>query len=112
MPSDSCANRRVLVLLCTYNEINNLPLAVERLQAALPQASILVVDDASPDGTGRWVQQRQALEPRLHLLTRAGKSGLGTALRDGLRWCLERDYDYLINLDADLSHDPSTAPCC
>jgi dolichol-phosphate mannosyltransferase len=98
---------RVLILLCTYNEALNMPNMVTQLQAALPQADILVVDDNSPDGTGAWVQQAAAADSRLHLLARQGKLGLGSATRDGMRWCLGRNYDYLINLDADLSHRPA-----
>ncbi len=104
------ASERVLVVVCTYNEIGNMPLLFERLDAVLPQADRLVVDDNSPDGTGEWVQQRMQSDACTHLLARSGKLGLGTALRDAMAWCLARDYDFLINLDADLSHDPASAP--
>lgn len=99
----------VLVVLCTYNEAQNLPLVVEQLHQELPEAEVLVVDDNSPDGTGRWVQEAMQLDPKLHLLQRPGKQGLGTALRSGIEWCLERNYDYLLNLDADLSHPTKKA---
>ncbi|MBX3421560.1 MAG: glycosyltransferase [Pirellulaceae bacterium] len=101
---------RVLVLLCTYDEIANLPMMVSQLHQALPQADILVVDDNSPDGTGRWVQQQMATDRQLFLLSRSGKLGLGSATRVGIQWGLEHEYDYLINLDADQSHRPSDAP--
>jgi dolichol-phosphate mannosyltransferase len=101
---------RVLVLLCTYNERGNLPEVLKQLWSVLPQADVLVVDDNSPDGTGEWVAARAASEPRLHLLARSGKLGLGSALRDGIAWCLTRQYDYLLNFDADRSHDPRVAP--
>lgn len=106
----------MLILLCTYNEAQNVPKMVEALLAELPSANILVVDDNSPDGTGQWVARRATEEARLNLLSRSGKLGLGSATRQGMQWCLERDYDYLINLDADLSHRPSDVPrllqCC
>jgi dolichol-phosphate mannosyltransferase len=98
---------RVLILLCTYNECLNMQNMVTQLHTALPQADILVVDDNSPDGTGAWVQQAAATDSRMHLLARQGKFGLGSATRDGLRWCLDRNYEFLINLDADLSHRPA-----
>jgi dolichol-phosphate mannosyltransferase len=110
MQSNGMDEVRVLVLLCTYNEAQNLPLAVEGINAALPRADVLVVDDASPDGTGRWVEKQTQLNSHLYLLSRSGKLGLGTALQAGIRWCLDREYDYLINLDADLSHSPAAAP--
>lgn len=98
---------KVLVLLCTYNERSNLPEVVQSTWQVLPQADVLVVDDNSPDGTGDWVKANESHWPQLHLLQRPGKLGLGSALRDGMAWCLEREFDFLINLDADLSHDPS-----
>lgn len=105
--SDRGSASRVLVLLCTYNEAQTLPEVVAGVAAALPQADVLVVDDASPDGTGQWVQDAMTQNQQLHLLQRPGKLGLGTALRDGIQWCLDRSYEYLINLDADLSHAPA-----
>ena len=104
---------RALVVLCTYNEMANLPRAVETLRRVAPACDILVVDDNSPDGTGKWAQvesQKPSQAGRLHLLARAKKLGLGSALRDAIRWCLERDYEYFVNLDADLSHDPTNVP--
>lgn len=107
---------RVLILLCTYNESQNMPKIVQALQSELPSADLLVVDDNSPDGTGNWVSQQAALDSRLHLLARPGKQGLGSATRQGMQWCLQRDYQFLINMDADLSHRPSDVPrllhCC
>ena len=101
---------KVLVMLCTYNERGNLPDMLNLLKEQLPEADVLVVDDNSPDGTADYVKQFQELNPQVHLMQRAGKLGLGTAVRDGMRWCLERDYDYLINLDADHSHNPASTP--
>ncbi len=100
---------RVLVLLCTYNELQNLPQVLESLWHTLPEADVLVMDDNSPDGTGQWAQDFATREPRLHVVVRAGKLGLGSAVRDGIAWCLQRDYDYLMNFDADQSHDPRVA---
>ena len=105
---------RTLVLLCTYNEAANLPRVFELLGQHLPTAEILVVDDNSPDGTAQVVDDLRAASsdrgPMVHLLRREGKLGLGTAIRDGLLWCLERDYDFVICMDADLSHNPTAAP--
>lgn len=100
----------VLILLCTYNEVENLPEMVRELHQEIPLADILVVDDASPDGTGLWVAEAQKTDPKLFLYQRPGKLGLGTATRDGMSWCLERGYDYLIQMDSDFSHRPTDAP--
>lgn len=102
--------QRVLILLCTFNEINNLPELIGQLRKELPQADILVVDDASPDGTGEWVAKQRTSDSGLFLMERSGKLGLGTATRDGIGWCLAREYDYLIQMDADLSHRPMDVP--
>ncbi len=99
----------VLVLLCTYNEIGNLPKVVNLLTKQMPDADILVVDDNSPDGTGRWAAENAQQNSKLSVLCRAGKLGLGSATRDGIAWALARNYQYLINFDADLSHDPRDA---
>ena len=107
---------RVLVVLCTYNEVENLPKLFAQIDQHLPRAHRLVVDDNSPDGTSDWVLQRRNDElestgaSQTNLLKRAGKLGLGTALRDGIRWCLDRDFEFLVNLDADISHQPAAAP--
>jgi dolichol-phosphate mannosyltransferase len=101
---------RALIVLCTYNEIANLPQAVAILQHVAPECDVLVVDDNSPDGTGKWAAAQASVSERLHVLGRSGKLGLGSALRDAIRWCLERDYEFMINLDADLSHDPAKVP--
>ena len=151
IPSATLAAPRVAVLLCTYNEVENLPELMAQLSQHLPQADVLVVDDSSPDGTSNWVRAQpnyrgldevrpdatsdsrstlrveyrvldklQAGVPsqqrvgdqagELYLLQRSGKHGLGTATRAGMQWCLERGYDYVIQLDADLSHPPEIAP--
>lgn len=130
---------RTIVLLCTYNEVENMPELFEQLGRYLPRADILVVDDSSPDGTAAWVREQsnyreqataegqggnasrcadmelqseaaEVVEPAIYLIQRGGKQGLGTATREGLQWCLDRSYDFIINLDADLSHPPQYAP--
>jgi dolichol-phosphate mannosyltransferase len=73
----------------------------------LPGADLLVIDDNSPDGTGKWCDERAAVESRLHCLHRAGKLGLGSATIAGMNWALERSYDVVATMDADWSHDPS-----
>lgn len=103
-------SRRALIVLCTYNEITNLPQAIEILQQVAADCDVLVVDDNSPDGTGKWAANAASASKQIHVLARSGKLGLGSALRDAIRWCLERDYEYLVNLDADLSHDPAKVP--
>jgi dolichol-phosphate mannosyltransferase len=97
---------RVLVILATYNEIENLPGLVDAIEHALPGADILVIDDNSPDGTGRWCDERAANDMRLHCLHRKGKEGLGSATISGLTWAIEREYEVVITMDADWSHDP------
>lgn len=97
------------MLLCTYNERHNLPEVLAAIWETLSGADVLVVDDNSPDGTGAWALAQQAREPRLHVIVRAGKLGLGSALRDGMWWCIDQGYDYLLNFDADQSHDPRIA---
>ncbi len=109
-PASRTVLGRVLVLMCTYNEADNIELMIDGIRQALPRADILVVDDSSPDGTAEWVQRRAAADPGIHLLVRQEKTGLGDATRCGLLWALERDYEFIINLDADLSHDPNAAP--
>ena len=90
--------------------MDNLPRAIEILWRVAPQCDVLVVDDNSPDGTGKWAATEALSSERIRLLGRSGKLGLGSALRDAIRWCLERDYEYMVNLDADLSHDPAKVP--
>jgi dolichol-phosphate mannosyltransferase len=98
--------RRVLVIIPTYNERENLPLIVKRLRAAVPAAHVLVVDDASPDGTGDLADQHAANDPSVQVLHRPAKAGLGAAYLDGFRWGIEQGYDVLVEMDADGSHRP------
>ncbi len=97
---------RVLVVTPTYNERASLPKTLTRLLSANPHVHALVVDDASPDGTGELAQAIADDDERVHVLHRPGKQGLGSAYRAGFRWALERDYDVLVEMDADGSHAP------
>ena len=101
---------RVLVLLPTYNELENLPLIMERIRAAVPDADVLVLDDNSPDGNGELADEMAADDPRIQVLHRTGKEGLGKAYLAGFAWGLERGYDALIEIDADGSHPPEVLP--
>jgi dolichol-phosphate mannosyltransferase len=101
---------RALVIVPTYNEAENVASVVEATFKALPDAGMLIVDDGSPDGTAERVEELQARWPELHLLRRSAKSGLGSAYRAGFGWGLERAYDVMIEMDADLSHDPGALP--
>ncbi len=97
---------RALVVVPTYNEAMNLPLIVPQILAQDSRLDVLVVDDNSPDGTGTLADQMAAAEPRVQVLHRPGKGGLGKAYLAGFRWALERDYELVIEMDADFSHDP------
>ncbi|MGL4514049.1 MAG: polyprenol monophosphomannose synthase [Lacipirellulaceae bacterium] len=105
---------RTLVALATYNEIENLPSLVDAVLDALPGCDVLVVDDNSPDGTGRWADEKAAAEPRVRVLHRAGKLGLGSATVEAMRVALgepsEPGYDAFCTLDADWSHPPALLP--
>ena len=102
---------RNLVLIPTYNERENVSAMVDKVFSLPVEFDILVIDDGSPDGTADIVRERQKDYPdRLHLLCRQGKLGLGTAYLAGFRWGLERDYDYIIEMDCDFSHNPDDLP--
>jgi len=103
-------SNQTLVTVATYNEVDNLPRLVDEVLRILPESDILVVDDNSPDGTGQWCNQRAAAEPRLHCLHRPGKLGLGTAMVAAMRYGIEHQYRYILNMDADFSHHPSYLP--
>ncbi len=105
------SNPRSLVVIPTYNEIENIFLIVPAVLDQVEGFDLLIVDDGSPDGTGDAVRSMQAkYEGRLHILSRAGKLGLGTAYLDGFRWGLARNYDFLFEMDADFSHNPKDLP--
>jgi dolichol-phosphate mannosyltransferase len=101
---------RVLVVIPTYNEIENIDEVLRRTRRALPEATVLVVDDNSPDGTGDRVVALQRSIGDLEVLRREGKQGLGAAYRAGFRAGLAQGYDVFIEMDADLSHDPAALP--
>ena len=101
---------RLLVLIPTYNERENLPRIVPLVLEQHESIEILVIDDASPDGTGRLADELAAAEPRVHVLHRAGKLGLGPAYLAGFKWGLARGYPLLCEMDADLSHSPDMLP--
>lgn len=100
----------VLVVIPTFNEHDNLSPIVHRLQAAVPAAHVLVVDDASPDGTGALAEEWAACDEHVHVLHRTEKAGLGAAYVAGFDWARERDYDILVEMDADGSHAPEDLP--
>lgn len=100
----------VLVVLPTYNEAGNIVEVLRRIRAAAPDVDMLVVDDASPDGTADLAAALGAELGRIDVLRRAGKAGLGSAYREGFRVGLTRGYDVLVEMDSDLSHDPASLP--
>jgi dolichol-phosphate mannosyltransferase len=101
---------KTLVSVATYNEIEHLPPLVEAVWQVAPQTDILVIDDNSPDGTGRWCDEHAANEPRLKCIHRAGKLGLGTATIAAMQYAINHGYELLLNMDADFSHHPQYIP--
>ncbi len=101
---------RPLVIIPTYNEIENLSRVLDAVLAELPSAHVLVVDDGSPDGTGALADARAAADGRIHVLHRTAKEGLGRAYIAGFGWGLARDYTHLFEMDADFSHPPDRLP--
>ncbi len=99
-------DKRGLVILPTYNEVESLANIVGAVLAQDERLSVLVVDDASPDGTGALAESLTERDPRVHVLHREGKLGLGSAYIAGFRWALERDFGWIFEMDADGSHDP------
>ena len=110
MMSTQMVGERVLVIVPTYNESESIELVIERLFAASDTVDLLVVDDGSPDGTAEIVRQQSLGSPRIHLMERTSKDGLGRAYVAGFGWALQRDYDAVVEMDADLSHDPADVP--
>ena len=97
---------RIVVLIPTYNERENLSLIVSRLRGAVPEADVLVLDDSSPDGTGALADQLAVDDAQVHVLHRKSKEGLGAAYLAGFAWALDKGYDVLVEMDADGSHQP------
>jgi dolichol-phosphate mannosyltransferase len=100
----------VLVVLPTYNELDNIDRVLRRIRVALPAASVLVVDDGSPDGTADAAEVLGKELGNIDVLRRTAKSGLGSAYREGFRWGLDRGFDACVEMDADLSHEPEALP--
>lgn len=101
---------KALVVVPTYNERENIREVIERLFDACPDCDLLVVDDSSPDGTESLIRELAARRPQIQVVSRSGKQGLGTAYIAGFRWGIERGYDAIVAMDADLSHDPAAVP--
>ena len=109
-PPAAAGGARILVSFATYNEAENLPGLIAEVRAYVPDAHILVVDDNSPDGTGRLADALAAADPRVHVLHRPRKLGLGTATLAAMRYAIDHGYDLLQNMDADFSHPPRFLP--
>ena len=108
--TDEAPRGGLLITLCTYNEIENLPKLIPEIHEHAPDAHVLVVDDSSPDGTGELADEMAAKDERIHAIHRQGKLGLGTAIVAGFRYGIQHGYDQLINMDADFSHHPRYLP--
>ncbi|MFZ5862020.1 MAG: polyprenol monophosphomannose synthase [Nitrospirota bacterium] len=103
-------NPRTVVIVPTYNERENIEPVVTAALAALPDGDVLIVDDASPDGTGALADALADRSPRVRVLHRSAKEGLGPAYHAGFHWAIERGYDEMIEMDCDFSHDPADLP--
>lgn len=99
-----------LIIVPTYNEAGMILKTLQEIQAKVPMADILVVDDNSPDETAARVKQVPGFAKKVHLLERPGKAGLGSAYKEGFQWALRRSYDAVVEMDADLSHNPADVP--
>ena len=99
-----------LVLIPTYNERDNLIPFIQAVRTALPEADLLIIDDNSPDGTGKLADTCASEDPSVHVLHRPGKQGLGRAYLGGFAWALARDYSHVFEIDADFSHNPKDLP--
>ena len=99
-----------LIVMPTYNERENLPRMVQRLLALPVKVDLLVVDDNSPDGTGKLADELAAQHPEVHVLHRAEKNGLGRAYLAGFKWALARSYEFIFEMDGDFSHNPDDVP--
>ena len=101
---------RVLIIIPTYDEKENVRPIASAVFANVPEAEVLFVDDNSPDGTGKIIDDMTAENPQVHVSHRPGKSGLGRAYIAGFKWALERDFELIFEMDADFSHDPKSLP--
>jgi len=110
VPADARPRAETVVLVPTYNESASLPRLLERIAAATPEVDVLVIDDGSPDGTADIAERLAAEDPRISVLRRTRKDGLGPAYRAGYAVALERGYRFVVQMDADGSHPPETLP--
>jgi dolichol-phosphate mannosyltransferase len=101
---------RIVVIIPTFNECENLPVIIGRVRTSVPEAHILVADDNSPDGTGRIADELAAADDHIHVMHRLGKEGLGAAYLAGFAWALQEGYDVVVEMDADGSHQPEQLP--
>ena len=101
---------RILIIIPTYNEAENVVQIVTRARSAVPQADVLVADDHSPDGTGKLADELAAADEQVHVMHRLGKEGLGAAYLAGFEWGINAGYDVLVEMDADGSHQPEQLP--
>lgn len=106
----SAAGGRALVAVPTYNEAQSVEKIVARVRESVPDAHVLVIDDGSPDGTGKIADRVADLDDHVHVLHRTAKQGLGAAYVAGFRWALDRGYDTVVEMDADGSHQPEELP--
>lgn len=111
-PEAEAAAQGVGAIVCipTYNELENLPLIVPAVLAAVPQAQVLIIDDNSPDGTGQAADELAKADERIHVMHRPGKQGLGKAYLAAFEWALDKGYDFIFEFDADFSHKPEYLP--
>lgn len=101
---------RILVVIPTYNEVENLPRIVARVRASVPEAHILIADDNSPDGTAKVADELSDHDDHVHVMHRLGKEGLGAAYLAGFSWALQQGYEVVVEMDADGSHQPEQLP--
>jgi len=103
-------NDRILVVIPTFNERDTIAPIIERVRSAVPIAEILIVDDNSPDGTGVIADEIAVADPNVHVMHRLGKEGLGAAYLAGFAWALQQEFDVIVEMDADGSHQPEQLP--
>ncbi len=110
MSNAECSDERVIVVVPTYNEAGNVRALADAVLASVPGIELLIVDDDSPDGTGVIADEIAVHEPRFSVMHRTADRGYAASSRDGLMWCLDRGYDFVVTMDGDLSHDPRRIP--
>ena len=108
--STATGTPRLVVSLATYNEVDNLRPLVESIREFAPTADVLIIDDHSPDGTGRVAEELKTALPGIHIIHRSGKLGLGTAVIEAMEFAIKNGYDFILNMDADFSHPPRFIP--